>query len=438
MLMELDLITQRKKLSDVYADDHVLFMSDGGAVTVGALKAKHGLGEDAEFVRKGLVASDLRFEEGEQSVVSIITSSRPDRDREIVDPKGAILDDYLKNPVVLFGHDYRSLPIGMNMWVKPDKKTNPTQLIAKTRYANHPFAKEVYQYRKDGFPLAQSIGFIPVQVTRFAEGDKTDESKAGVRLRYDKWVLLEYSDVPVPANPDAVMIAVSKGLLKETEVEEYGVDREDIILRLAEQAPSTEPTTEEVVKGDIPVVEKQLTEEQVKELLADPVEEKRADLSGQPSTSDIYCAIQRLLDISTGKTWTKWVADVYPVKYPSGHVIIADETSGEMKYFQYDYTYADSIVTLSSAFTELEQGYKPRNENGKTFIQGLMAEKEGAVTPDVITLSEEPVLVLAESKAPELTLDDVRIMTGAYMTDTLSKVFREAAETAFARAQGRA
>jgi len=80
-------------------------------------------------------------------------------------------------------------------------------LIAKTKYAKHEFAQTVYNYRKDEFPLAQSIGFIPM------EWEDSPGDVKGCRRRYKKWALLEYSDVPVPANPEAVNIAVSKGLL---------------------------------------------------------------------------------------------------------------------------------------------------------------------------------------------------------------------------------
>ena len=190
----MDLITKRLKLADINPEAAKAYGEQLGIEP-----------EAVEYVRKGLIAADVQFEEGERAAVSYITTRDIDRDGEIVEPDGCDLEAYRKNPVVLFGHDYRQLPIGKNLWIKADSRG----LIAKTQYASHEFAQKVYEYRKEGMPLAQSIGFIPMQWE-----DSPGDVK-GCRRRYTKWALLEYSDVPVPANPEAVNIAVSKGLLPE-------------------------------------------------------------------------------------------------------------------------------------------------------------------------------------------------------------------------------
>jgi len=215
-MLPVKFITQELVLKDVFPT--LGLVKDGKPIDFKEICEEHGLSEDVEFIRKGLVASDLKFEEGERAVISHITTDTIDRDGEIVDPKGAILEDYEKNPVVLFGHDHRRLPIGRNMWIKRDKKG----LVAKTTYATHQLAEDVYQYRKQGFPLAQSIGFIPLQSERYEEG--SPERKQGVLRKYTKWILLEYSDVPVPSNPDAVAIAISKGLVPKDYISD---DKED-------------------------------------------------------------------------------------------------------------------------------------------------------------------------------------------------------------------
>lgn len=173
-----------------------------------SIAKEHGIKEeDVSLIRKGLIPADTKFEEGDRSAISYITTSAVDRDKEIVDPKGAMLKDYRKHPVVLFGHDYSKLPIGKNEWIKADDKG----LIAKTVYANTPEADKVYQYRKDGFPLAESIGFVPIKFRDFDEVES--KLHKGAKRIYDKWILLEYSDVTVPSNPEALQIAISKGLL---------------------------------------------------------------------------------------------------------------------------------------------------------------------------------------------------------------------------------
>lgn len=195
----MELITQRLKLFDINPEAAREFVRLSGLSDEDDWAAKQ-----VEFVRKGLVPSDVQFEDGERAAVSYITTRDIDRDGEIVEPDGVDLESYRKNPVVLFGHDYSQLPIGKNLWIKADERG----LIAKTQYASHEFAEKVYEYRKEGMPLAQSIGFIPLKWE-----DNPDKSNKSWSRRYTKWHLLEYSDVPVPANPEAVNIAVSKGLL---------------------------------------------------------------------------------------------------------------------------------------------------------------------------------------------------------------------------------
>lgn len=165
--------------------------------------------EEAQYIRKGLIPRDMRFEEGENAIVSYITTNAKDRDNEIVDPKGAILDDYLNNPVVMYCHNYFQMPIGKCDGIKRDNKG----LIAKTIYYDKGLGQEIFDYRKSGFPMGESIGFIPIEWKEYNKDEDTPEAKEGVRRKYTKWILLEYSDVPIPSNPEALTIAVSKGIM---------------------------------------------------------------------------------------------------------------------------------------------------------------------------------------------------------------------------------
>ncbi|KKN37980.1 hypothetical protein LCGC14_0758220 [marine sediment metagenome] len=202
-----NVITERLKLVDAYPEK------------VADIASRFKL-EDPEFIRKGLTVDDLKLEEGERAVISHITTGAKDRDDEIVDPKGAMLADFKKNPVVLWGHDHRSLPIGRAVWVKADEKG----LVAKVAYASaevNPFAEQVFKAHQEKIPIAKSIGFIPIVVEEPKEG--SPEFKQGVRRIFRKWIMLEFSDVPVPSNPEAINIAVSKGLISEDEKEGYGI-----------------------------------------------------------------------------------------------------------------------------------------------------------------------------------------------------------------------
>ena len=88
-----------------------------------------------EFIRKFYSAEKIEVVDEERSVIGIINTSSKDRDREVVDPDGAVLTDYQHNRVVLYAHDYSGLPIGRNMWIKNKPGVG---LIAKTEFAKRP------------------------------------------------------------------------------------------------------------------------------------------------------------------------------------------------------------------------------------------------------------------------------------------------------------
>ena len=206
----MDLITQRMKLKDAFPN-----YSD--------IAEKYGLDvDDAEFIRKGYIPSEIKFVDGEKAVISYINTAAIDRDAEVVLPEGAIMDDYKANPVVMFGHDYKELPVGKCEKLKLDSKG----WQGKTVYANTTKANEIFEYRKAGFPLAESVGFIPIESLSQGESGFDDLAKdlakrgafkrgdiPKIRRIHSKWAMLEYSDVPIPSNPEALQVAIAKGLI---------------------------------------------------------------------------------------------------------------------------------------------------------------------------------------------------------------------------------
>jgi len=388
-----DLITTRFKLKEIFPNI--------AAKMEKTLKEHDVNPEEAEFIRKGIIPRDMRFEEGENAVVSYITTNTKDRDGEVIEPKGAMLEDYLKNPVVLFGHDYWSMPIGKCVSIKKDNKG----LIAKTVYYNKGLGQEVFEYRKAGFPLAESIGFIPLEWTDYSKNDGTDESKDGVRRRYTKWNMLEYSDVSVPSNPEAIMLAVSKGLMpvKIADVDKAGnytmlLESEDKYIHFNDKVDKNRITQvlmdfggllqkedfgsfdidEFCEKNKVEIYEKSETSFSFPDIKSEATEEKsedeviikKVDMTGNPSVWDITEAIQALITPPIGLRWTKWVCDIYPVKYPDGHVIICDDGDGKNKYYQFDYTFKEGAATLSDKYIEIESVYKPKGffaKSGREF-----------------------------------------------------------------------
>lgn len=150
----------------------------------------------------------------QRTLVAVISTSAKDRMDESVAHDGVNLKDYQKNPVVLWAHDYATPPIAKALWVKKDN--NAQGLVSKMQFADTAFAKEIFSLYQGGFMKAFSIGFIPKQITRNYQQEGYDKTKDPY-ITISKWDMLEYSAVPVPANPEALSLAMSKGLIsKET------------------------------------------------------------------------------------------------------------------------------------------------------------------------------------------------------------------------------
>ena len=176
--------------------------------------------------------SKVSVDDDERTVTAVISTVGVDRDKEVLLSKGANLDQYLKNPIVLWAHSYTDTPIGKSQWIKKTRKN----LTAKVKFAEAEVsakADEIYNLFKGGFLNAFSVGFIPTK-----EHEPTpDEIKkkpewAEARRIYDEWELLEFSAVPVPANPDALAMAVKTkdlDLSKET-ADEMGVEDDSEVI----------------------------------------------------------------------------------------------------------------------------------------------------------------------------------------------------------------
>ena len=143
--------------------------------------------------------------EEERSVTAVISSSAVDRDREVLVPKGMEAERFQKNPVVLWAHDSSSPPIGKALWVK----VKGQKIIAQVQFATSEFAEEIWQLFKGKFLNAFSVGFIPHDGHQPTPKEIAKNPLwAEARFIISQWELLEFSAVPVPANPEALMQAV--------------------------------------------------------------------------------------------------------------------------------------------------------------------------------------------------------------------------------------
>jgi hypothetical protein len=135
----------------------------------------------------------------------VITTTRRDRQGDIVESRGLDFGNFLKNPVVIWAHDMDRPPVAkvLSVNVRPDR------VEAVVQFADTPFGLEVFKLYAEGYLNAWSIGFIPKRWQRI-EPDDTTAAMQGEPLGFHvlEAEVVELSAVPVPANPDALSKAL--------------------------------------------------------------------------------------------------------------------------------------------------------------------------------------------------------------------------------------
>lgn len=135
---------------------------------------------------------EIKFsDENERTIIHFISTITPDVYGDIVHPEGMDAEDFRKNPVVLLAHNSGALTVGKNIWLRAVKNG----ILAKTQFADTELGRELFRLNINGYMNAWSIGFF------IKEGGASIIN--GFR-HINKWTLLEYSSVALPANPDSL------------------------------------------------------------------------------------------------------------------------------------------------------------------------------------------------------------------------------------------
>ena len=129
---------------------------------------------------------------------------------------------YRKNPVVLWAHDYSTPPVGkVTKIAREDLGDGKKGWVFDVKFAKgekQRLAEQVYDLCQQGMLNAVSVGFKSLASKWIEESE--DEKEARKKETPDnhpgkvfsKKELLELSLVPVPANPEALMVARKKGM----------------------------------------------------------------------------------------------------------------------------------------------------------------------------------------------------------------------------------
>ena len=140
------------------------------------------------------------IDEKENSIRFIFSTDDEDRHGEIVDQKGWDVNDFMKNPVVLFAHDHHQPAVGQVTELKLNEDSNLEGVI-KFAVDEYDFAKTLFNLYKGKFMRAVSAGFMNTKY-------EIDEDEDTFTLKEN--TLLEISMVNVPAN--SMALAKSAGI----------------------------------------------------------------------------------------------------------------------------------------------------------------------------------------------------------------------------------
>lgn len=128
---------------------------------------------------------------------AVMSTPRVDRVGDVIELSAWDLEDFVKNPVMLYEHD-RTMPIGVWRNVRTEDGALVGDPVFQPAEIN-PLAGRVAALVEGGWVKGFSVGFIPVELHPMGDGQR------GYRITKAK--LLECSVVAIPANTDALLKA---------------------------------------------------------------------------------------------------------------------------------------------------------------------------------------------------------------------------------------
>ena len=162
---------------------------------------KHA-GSDRDMLTK-IVKAPASWDDDKRTARFIMTSERRDRYGDVVRSKGAVLDDFMGNPVALWAHMSREFPIGMwsDLTTIGGKKARIEGTLNLNEDGTHEDSDTIAKLLKQGHVRACSIGFIPL------EWEALDKENPWDGYDFKSWEMLECSVCSIPAQPDALVKA---------------------------------------------------------------------------------------------------------------------------------------------------------------------------------------------------------------------------------------
>jgi len=175
--------------------------------------------------------------ESKRTLIGVASTEVVDRYNDIIKQDGWILDNFRKNPVMLWSHNYNEPPIAKIT----DIRIENNQLIFEAQFPKkgvNELSDKIFEFYKEGLLNAFSVSFIPIKYEHNEYGGYT----------YTQQELLEISAVTVPANQEALAMAF-KSMDEESQY------------KLLKSLGIKTLNLEEVFKGAVPSHESQKLDE---------------------------------------------------------------------------------------------------------------------------------------------------------------------------------
>ena len=155
-------------------------------------------------IKRIIKTMKIRSTTDKESGVTRVVASTPDVDRygDIVAASWD-LEQFQANPVIVWGHDYQTPPVGRAESVSVDGDN----LVAEIRWDESPdneLGRLVASQFKRGFLNSVSVGFQPGKSTPRSQLADDHPAKGAKGNFYERNQLMEISAVVIPANPQAL------------------------------------------------------------------------------------------------------------------------------------------------------------------------------------------------------------------------------------------
>lgn len=173
--------------------------------------------------RTGLVMERVEDGKNKYGIPWVLSEEKVDRAGDLIIQNGWQLENFKRNPVLLWGHAMGAdsdadVPIGR----VDNVRVEGTKLLGECVFAVEEYerAAQIWRLVKAGIVRAGSVGFRPLKVNHIV--DEAERNSLGLGrygVVFEKQELLEFSPCAVPCLPSALSDGVKSGRIKSSDAD---------------------------------------------------------------------------------------------------------------------------------------------------------------------------------------------------------------------------